>query len=127
MTYKLHKGDIDESVLKFFKSNHKYGEFFTYILNEVSLEKCIAVLGMLSPSFVEIDDSVILVTDVCNLDIDEINRLRSKFKSRHEFEGFVNNFSINQSFLVWEGEGENLSRLIFLRMSIDWLCCLPGN
>ncbi len=106
MTYTLHKGDIDESILKLFKSDHKYGDFFTYILNEVSLEKCVAVLGILSPSFVELDDSVILVTDAYNLDIAEIKKLRAKFKLKYEFERYVNNFSINQAFLVWEGEAE---------------------
>lgn len=111
MKYKLHKGGIEERVLKLFKSNHKYGDFFTYILNEVSLEKCIAVLGMLSPSFVEMDDSVILVTDGYNFDIEGIIVLRSKFNSRCEFERYVNNFSINQSFLVWEGEGEKVFKV----------------
>lgn len=105
------RGGISTQSLSLFSSDIGAGEFFSYVGNLVSLEQAIAVIGLLSPDFVEHDGHVFWLPTVQQYDPQksmlsglveaETGQLERGF-SRRDVERYRNNFSVSQFFLRWE-------------------------
>jgi len=105
------QGGISKHSLNMFASDIGSGEFFSYVGNLVSLEQAIAVLGLLSPDFIERDGHVFWLPNIQQYDpqkfplIGLVETGAGELKqsvSRKDVERYRNNFPISQFFLKWE-------------------------
>lgn len=108
---KICQGGVSTQLLSLFASDIGTGEFFSYVGNLVSLEQAIAVLGVLSPDFIEQDGHVFWLPTIQQYDPQRNNlsglvetkagQLEKNF-SRKDVERYKNNFSVSQFFSKWE-------------------------
>jgi hypothetical protein len=105
------QGGISTQSLSLFSSDIGAGEFFSYVGNLVSLEQAVAVLGVLSPDFVECEGHVFWLPTIRQYDPQKNmlsglaeskgGQLERSF-SRRDVERYKNNFSVSQFFSKWE-------------------------
>lgn len=105
------RGGISTQSLSLFSSDVGAGEFFSYVGNLVSLEQAIAVIGLLSPDFVEHDGHVFWLPTVQQYDpqkymlsglVEAKTGRLERGSSRRDVERYRNNFSVSQFFSRWE-------------------------
>lgn len=104
-------GRISKEVLGLFSSDIGSDEFFSYVGNLVSLEHAVAVLGILSPDFIERDGHIFWHPNAQQYAPEKFPLLgirKTKYgnleesRNREDIERYRNNFSINQFFTRWE-------------------------
>lgn len=103
-------GSVPKGILSSFVSNIGAGEFFTQAGNLVSVEQAIAVLGVLSPDFVEREGHVFWIPNAQDYVAEnfpliglrtEAGKLQ-KSTSLSDVERYRNNLSVSQFFSAWE-------------------------
>lgn len=108
---KVYQGHISKESLNLFVSGVGSGEFFSYVGNLVSLEQAIAVLGVFSPDFIEVEGHVFWLPDAQQYDPQKIqlkglveseSGVMEQSTSRRDVERYRNVFSISQFFSKWE-------------------------
>ncbi len=109
------RGQISKEILEKFTSNLGAGEFFSQAGNLVSIEQALAVLGMLSPDFIERDGHIFWTPNAEEYDPGKFPLLGFKQAesgileqsyTREDIERYRNNFSISQFFTKWEASSE---------------------
>lgn len=132
---KFFSGNVPKDILTSFISNIGTGEFFSQAGNQVSVEQAIAVLGILSPDFVEREGLVFWVPNAEEYVAENFPMIGlqteagkvSTSVSAKDVERYRNNFSVSQFFLVWEGESDRLVSKVSLSKEDYDLCHLFAN
>ncbi|GAA4482128.1 hypothetical protein [Gluconacetobacter asukensis] len=104
------KGKIPKNVLNLFSSDIGATDFFGYVGNMVSIEQATAVIGILSPDFVEYNNHIFWKADSSDFSPQSAltgfreNKPGQLLPSteRRDVERYQNNFSVNQFFSKWE-------------------------
>nr|WP_314568198.1 hypothetical protein [uncultured Pseudomonas sp.] len=108
---KSYQGNISKESLNLFVSDIGSGEFFSYVGSSVSLEQAVAVLGLLSPDFIESDGHVFWLPNAQQYDPQKFSLMGlvetragvcEKSVSRRDIERYRNIFPISQFFTKWE-------------------------
>ncbi|GAC1044866.1 hypothetical protein [Rhizobium sp. No.120] len=125
------EGKVPKEILSLFTSDIGSGEFFSYVGNLVSVEQALAVLGILSPDFIEHEDHVFWRANasadisrglrLAGLKITEAGQSQPSAQ-RIDVERYQNNFSVSQFFSKWEDTAENLVSSVSLTEKDYRLC-----
>lgn len=112
---KRFQGGISNTVAESIRFGYGVRRVFSYVGNLVSLEQAIAVLGLLSPGFIELEGHVFWLPDALQYDpqkfplkglVESGAGGLEQSSSRRDVERYRNVISIDQFFSKWEGSSE---------------------
>lgn len=107
----IYASKFPKEALQLFSSSIGSGEYFSYVGNVVSLEKSLAVMGLLYPDFIEREGCVFWRDNAADyipskypmvgMKRDQNGKLTNS-TDRADIERYRNNFAVSQFFAVWE-------------------------
>lgn len=103
---------LSKEVMRLFASDIGATEYFSYVGNLVTVEKCIAVMAILTPDFIEREGCIFWRSNADEYDPakfpmegykrDASGKLMPS-DHRRDIERYRNNFTVSQFFSLWEG------------------------
>ncbi len=99
---KIIEGSLPKETTELFVSDIGSGDFFSYVHNLVSLEKCLSVIGILSPDFIVRDGHVLWTANAKTYDPAKHPLTDKIGENRKDRERYINNFEVGQFFRDWE-------------------------
>lgn len=97
-------GYIPQETTEIFVSDIGSGEFFSYVHNLVSLEKCLSVMGILSPDFILRENHILWTANASTYEPAKRPLTSNIGSTTKERERYLNNFEIGQFFRNWESD-----------------------